>query len=86
MMIEVFKTNVHDRSVANMLIDRIHETFVEYRVTFDLEDCDKILRVKSFGGTVQCHEIIALLGAFGFHAEVLPMENKPADSIFSLYQ
>jgi hypothetical protein len=71
-MIEVFKTNVQDPVQANMLIHHIHELFGHYRVNFDLEDCDKILRIQSKAGIVEPEFVIELLRDFGFSAEVLP--------------
>lgn len=44
-MIEVFKTDVRNERDVNLLIALIHKTFGEYRANFDLEDCDRILRV-----------------------------------------
>jgi hypothetical protein len=79
-MIEVFKTNVKDRDHANMLIAQLHKTFRQYVANFDLEDCDKILRVKCIQGCIQPASIIDLLKNFGFHAEVLPDENHPQTS------
>lgn len=73
-MIEVFKTNVADREIANMLIDQIHLTFIGYQANFDLEDCDKILRVRFDSGIVQPSLIISLLKYFKYEAEVL-LEN-----------
>jgi uncharacterized protein YpbB len=70
-MIEVFKTNVKDRDHANMLVDQIHKTFGDYKANFDLEDCDKILRVKCTTGSVQSISLINLLKGHGFMAEVL---------------
>ena len=70
-MVEVFKTNVEDRGHAKMLIEKIHQHFIDYKANFDLEDCDKILRVKSFAGHVQSTLLIHLLKQFGFQAEVL---------------
>jgi hypothetical protein len=84
MTIEIFKTNVHDRGIANLLIDRIHETCPHYKATFDLEDCDRILRVKSSTDELEPQVLIAILQDFGFHAEVLPMEDQPADPLFRL--
>jgi hypothetical protein len=71
-MIEVFKTNVTERDQANRLVDQIHKTFMDYKANFDLEDCDRILRVKAVSGRVQPSQLIGLLKDFGFHAEVLP--------------
>jgi hypothetical protein len=72
MMVEVFKTDVKDRDHADMLVDEIHKTFCDYTANFDLDDCDRILRVKSTAGNIQASSLIGLLNDCGFHAEVLP--------------
>ena len=71
-MVEVFKTNVTDPKHAEMLSEQIRISFGEYEANFDLEDCDRILRVKSSNGIVQPEPIIELLNVFGFHAQILP--------------
>ncbi|HRO47650.1 hypothetical protein [Agriterribacter sp.] len=71
-MIEVFKTNVHNRRDAHMLIEQIERSFSNYQANFDLQDCDRILRVKCTSGTIQAALIIDLLKAAGFDAGVLP--------------
>jgi len=71
-MVEVFKTNVEHRVHAIMLIEQIHKAFPEYRANFDLDDCDRILRVASVTGTVEACRLIQLLEERGFKAEVLP--------------
>lgn len=70
-MIEVFKTNVENAFQANTIKDQIQKTFVDYTANFDLDDCDRILRVK---GTdfVHATPVIELLKDFGVNAEVLP--------------
>jgi hypothetical protein len=70
-MVEVFKTNVTDSRQAQLLVDAIQASFANCTANFDLDDCDRILRVvsKSF---VQQSAVIALLYGHGFHAEVLP--------------
>lgn len=73
-MIEVFKTDVNHRDHARLLIKEIRKTFSGYAVNFDLDDCDRILRVKSVGEDIQSVRLISLLKHFGFHAEVLPDE------------
>ncbi|TGE20554.1 hypothetical protein E5K00_21405 [Hymenobacter aquaticus] len=73
-MVEVFKTNVRARRHAQRLLTQIHETFARYRANFDLEDCDKILRIEARSGGVQAAELIDLLHLAGFQAEVLPDE------------
>lgn len=70
--IEVFKTNVNDRAQANMIVDRIHQLHSYYKANFDLQDCDRILRVKSSTGQVHPPSLISIINDFGFKAEVLP--------------
>jgi hypothetical protein len=71
-MVEVFKTNVAHHLEASWLINQIQIKFTTYHANFDLEDCDKILRVLALDGTVHSQSILDLLLAFGFDAEVLP--------------
>jgi hypothetical protein len=71
-MVEVFKTNVNDRRHADMLLGQLHSLFTGYKVNFDLEDCDRILRIEYPGGDVQPAPVIDLLKGFGWRAEVLP--------------
>jgi hypothetical protein len=71
-MIEVFKTNVKQKVQAKMLVQHIQQNFKCYVVNFDLDDCDKILRVKSSNGAVESTSLIGLLRELGFYAEVLP--------------
>ncbi len=71
-MVEVFKTNVENHAEANMLLHEIHKSFAGHEANFDLEDCDKILRVKCKEGIVEPSLFASLLSRFGFHAEVLP--------------
>ena len=70
-MIEVFKTDVNSRDAASRLANQIRHTFEDYQVNFDLEDCDRILRVKTGKEIIQSARIIALIESHGFHAEIL---------------
>ncbi len=70
-MIEVFKTNVRNRSHAKMLVSQIQTAFGNYEANFDLDDCDNILRVQCNTGAVQSHSLIVFLKNFGCNAEVL---------------
>lgn len=71
MAIEVFKTNVKNPEQAKLLMERIHEYFPDYKANFDIEDCDRILRVKSISENVNIHLIIEFLQKAGCKAEVL---------------
>lgn len=70
-MVEVFKTDVRDPGQAGVLTEQIRKTFTGYEATFDLEDCDRILRVKSPAG-VDVPVVIRVLSDLGCRAEVLP--------------
>lgn len=46
-MVEIFKTTVERSEEAEQIILSLLEQFPDYKINFDLEDCDKILRVES---------------------------------------
>ncbi|UYQ92341.1 hypothetical protein MKQ68_19845 [Chitinophaga horti] len=73
-MVEVFKTNVHDEVQAAMLLGCIHARYAHYTANFDLEDCDRILRVKCASAHIPPQPLISLLQDHGFEASVLPDE------------
>jgi hypothetical protein len=76
-MIEVFKTDVDCPSHAGVLLDIIHDTFPHYRANFDLQDCDRILRVASSAGPVHTEGLVHLLDSYGYCAAPLPDEVPP---------
>jgi hypothetical protein len=73
-MVEVFKTDVSEAEHARILLHEINLKFTGYEVNFDLQDCDRILRVKSNTGIVDSSALIDLLKGYGYNAEVLPDE------------
>jgi len=68
-MVEVFKTNVQQHQLAEQLASMLKGLFSFSKINFDLEDCDKILRVE--GKEVCVKTIIELLGSHGLECEVL---------------
>lgn len=72
MSVEVFKTNVSDADQASMLVQSIHSAFANYKANFDLEDCDKILRVETRDGRIDVSRVMTMLSDLGFDAQVLP--------------
>ena len=58
-IIEVFRTNVGERSQAQKLIDLLLKHFPGSRINFDLDDCDKVLRVE--GRNISSDKISYLL-------------------------
>ncbi len=67
-MVEIFKTNV-DEPAAPKLLDLLLQRMPLHKITFDLEDCDRILRVE--GTNVLADRIIDLLRAHGYQCLVL---------------
>ncbi|WP_163410837.1 hypothetical protein [Flavobacterium ajazii] len=68
-MIEVFKTNVQETEQSQMIVKKLLEHFPDSTINFDLEDCDKILRVYAL--SICSHTIIEILRSHGYHCEVL---------------
>ena len=71
-MVEVFKTNVQHKELADQLVSVLQGRIDFCKINFDLEDCDRILRVANQAGTVLAEDVIYFLRGFDFHAEVLP--------------
>ena len=74
MMVEVFKTNVENHDQAEWIVEQIQSTFKNYTANFDLDDCDRILVVRSTTGEVRPILVIDLLSSLNYYAEVLPDE------------
>ncbi len=71
-MVEVFVTNVDEVDTANQILEKIHNAFTLYVATFDLSDCDRVLRVRSLLGEVDADAVITFVRHAGFHAAVMP--------------
>jgi hypothetical protein len=67
-MIEVFKTDVQQPGTANLLTAKLLLLFPGSRINFDLEDCDRVLRVE--GENICYEKIVRLLKASGYCCEV----------------
>ena len=68
-MVEVFKTNVPNQQAARQLLAAFGQQLPGSKINFDLEDCDRILRVE--GETVNGSQVIELVEASGFQCMVL---------------
>lgn len=75
-IVEVFKTNVETGEQAERLNKLIRKNFPQYVVNFDLEDCDRILRVKS-ADIIHEGSLLALVQSSGFDAAILSDEIPP---------
>ena len=68
-MVEIFKTNVYEVEKSNIIFQKLQKHFPENQINFDLEDCDKILRVE--GTNILSEKIIELLKEEGHFCEIL---------------
>jgi hypothetical protein len=68
-MIEVFKTNVQEFSEAQKLVALLLRHFPNSKVNFDLDDCDKVLRVE--GQNLRIEKVMTLVIEKGFQCKVL---------------
>lgn len=68
-MVEIFKTSVEGQSESQLVIEKLQELFPAYTINFDLEDCDRILRIEH--EAIENEKIIALLTSQGYYCEVL---------------
>jgi hypothetical protein len=68
-MVEVFKTNVRQKRHARRLLNVLACQFPALRVNFDLEDCDKILRIE--GTNFPQEKIAKLVIENGYQCDVL---------------
>ena len=68
-MVEVFKTDVQLHEEAATLKGKLSSQFPQIKVNFDLEDCDKVLRVE--GEHVAPGKIIEVLNLNGYDCRVM---------------
>lgn len=67
--VEVFRTNVRRKRQARVLLNILAKQFPMFKINFDLEDCDKILRVE--GSNVRQEKITKLVTENGYYCDVL---------------
>ena len=60
-MVEVFRTNISSEIKAKQVLKILNSEFPNYKVDFDLEDCDNILRVENKNGPLKIDDIIYCL-------------------------
>lgn len=70
--IKVYKTNVQESSRAKEILNKIRVYVPDSDPSFDLEDCDKVLRVETRKKPVNDLKIRELVKASGYHIEELP--------------
>ncbi|GAB3513450.1 hypothetical protein [Emticicia fontis] len=68
-MVEVFKTNIQEKKQATLLFEILAKQFPLFKINFDLEDCDRILRVE--GDVISHDRIITIIHTNGYQCQVL---------------
>jgi len=68
-MIEIFKTDVQDIERSMLLVNELMNNIPGSTINFDLEDCDKVLRVE--GADFSPETVIKLLNNNGQYCEML---------------
>lgn len=69
MTVEVFKTNVQEKDEAAKIINMLRQHLPDRRITFDLHDCDKVLRVE--GRTFDTEQVKLMVRQNGFYCAEL---------------
>lgn len=70
--IKVYKTDVQTHTVARYLTECIHLELPYSDVSFDLEDCDNVLRIESLNGKINENTIRKIFEDNGQYLETLP--------------
>ena len=70
-IVKVFKTDVQDQQVARLILLFLQQSFSHCTINFDLDDCDKILRIESQQDHIEEGYIQLLLARYGHHCEPL---------------
>ena len=68
-VVEVFRTDVCKPAQARRLVFALTAIFPTAGITFDLEDCDRVLRIEGFD--VNPDEVISFMEAQGFSCGIL---------------
>jgi len=70
-MVEVFKTNVTSKRVAKTILEEIGLHQPEYKCNFDLDDCDKVLRIENSSGNVDANLIFKIVTNNNYNCSIL---------------
>lgn len=75
--IKVYKTNITEYKAAESISQDINNRLVNYEISFDLEDCDNVLRVENLNGPVVEAVLKLILESYGYNIEPLPFKQRP---------
>lgn len=68
-MVEIFKTSIESREQSDSVKQDLLNLFPNAKINFDLDDCDRILRIEDH--KIFPQEVLNLLTHKGFQIEIL---------------
>ncbi|ASU34008.1 hypothetical protein [Mucilaginibacter xinganensis] len=69
-MVEIFRTNVKNKKLAVKVIKALKLHLPALYFNFDLDDCDRILRVQSNDHPVECFKILQIVKSLSIEISV----------------
>ncbi len=70
-MVEIFKTTVEEVSKANIIVGKLLQKFPTYRINFDLNDHDRILRVESYSDSIDIESIVGIAKQYSLEISLI---------------
>jgi len=70
-VVEIFRTNVSDASEANSIARNLLGHFPSCKITFDLDDCDRILRIEGRGCDINITSILEIVKGQHYEIELI---------------
>lgn len=68
-MVEVFTTDIHNPERAQEVLLQLKSLWPAARIIFDLEDCDRILKIES--PQIDSGKVVQLLSSLGYDCQIL---------------
>lgn len=68
-VIEIFKTSINSQQAAALVKYMLSDKYPDAKINFDLEDCDRILRIEN--KVICVEEVTAIVNTLGHQCEVL---------------
>jgi hypothetical protein len=69
-MIEIFKTNVQFQKDAQLIVGNLELKLLNTKINFDLEDCDKILRIEG-ASKAKSKYVMTFMLELGYNCQIL---------------
>ena len=67
--VEIFKTNVYRLKDAQQIVATLVSLFSSYKINFDLDDEERILRIESSQLEIEVNSIVGKMFAWGYRCE-----------------